>query len=342
MLFLSGILLSATFSALVSRVTAIPALDVPSKREGSCSQIRLFKEWRDMEKADQLGYIAAVQCLMKLPPHDKSRPDPKSRYQEFQATHVYLTERVHSVGHFLPWHRHLGTLYANALRDECGYKGPIAFWDWSRDADQTDVPLSKSPIFDPVYGFGGDGVSGTYTLPKGATGNNSMPFGFKGCVQDGPFKDARSNLGPGKLVTEHCIVRGITEFWRNTVTSRVVDVVLQSKTYEDLRIIVDAFVNGPIHGGGHGIVGGEMLNVYSAGADPLFYLHHANLDRVWWKWQEADRNRRLYDISGPTEQNGNIQVKLDFMLDFPALGPNVTVFEVMDAGAYPGCFTYDY
>lgn len=50
-----------------------------------------------MEKQDQLGYISAVQCLMNLPPKDPSRPDPKSRFDEFQATHIYLTDRVHSV-----------------------------------------------------------------------------------------------------------------------------------------------------------------------------------------------------------------------------------------------------
>ncbi|KAJ3516676.1 hypothetical protein NMY22_g14151 [Coprinellus aureogranulatus] len=337
-----SILCSALLVTLIHSAWAIPSSLSPPKRDGTCAQIRLFKEWRDMEKAHQLGYIAAVQCLMRLPPQDTSRPDPKSRYQEFQATHVYLTERVHSVGHFLPWHRHLGTLYANALRDECGYQGPIAFWDWTRDADNINTPLANSPIFDPVYGFGGDGVPGTYTLPPGATGVNGLPAETKGCIQDGPFKDARSNLGPGKLVTEHCIVRGITERWRHSVATAAVDIVLQSRNYEELRLQMDSFVNGPIHGGGHGIVGGEMLNVYSAGADPLFYLHHANLDRVWWKWQEEDRDSRLYDISGPTVQNGTDQIQLSFELDFPALGPNVTVLEVMDASAFPGCFTYDY
>ncbi|TEB20570.1 Di-copper centre-containing protein [Coprinellus micaceus] len=336
MLLSSSIPFFVALSGFLSTASAVPTA-------GTCTEMRLFKEWRDMEKQDQLGYISAVQCLMNLPPKDPSRPDPKSRFDEFQATHIYLTDRVHSVGHFLPWHRHLGTLYGNALRDECGYKGPIAdsFWDWTRDADRTDVPLKDSPIFDPVYGFGGDGVPGTYTPPRDPLGGN-MGFGPQGCIADGPFKDRLSNLGPGRLATKHCIVRGIQDFWRNTVLSSIVKKVLESKTYEDFRIIVDSFVTGPIHGGGHGIVGGEMLNIYSAGADPLFYLHHANLDRVWWKWQEADKSNRLYAMSGPTEQQGNVQVTLDFVMDFPALGPNVTVRDVMDSRAYPGCFVYDY
>jgi len=29
-------------------------------------------------------------------------------------------------------------------------------------------------------------------------------------------------------------------------------------------------------------VGGEMSNFYSSLADPHFYLHHANLDPIWW------------------------------------------------------------
>lgn len=51
------------------------------------------------------------------------------------------------------------------LREKCGYKGAHPYWDEVRDSGN----FSKSIIFDPETGFGGDGV------------------GRHWCVQDGPF-----------------------------------------------------------------------------------------------------------------------------------------------------------
>jgi len=42
-------------------------------------------------------------------------------------------------------------------------------------------------------------------------------------------------------------------------------------------------ING-IHGGVHIWVGGTMSDVRVSPADPVFWLHHANLDRLWWSW----------------------------------------------------------
>src|SRR5690606_40862261 len=36
--------------------------------------------------------------------------------------------------------------------------------------------------------------------------------------------------------------------------------------------------------------------------DPLFYLHHAFIDRIWWQWQSANLSTRLTDIAGYTRQ----------------------------------------
>ncbi|KAG2006355.1 tyrosinase central domain-containing protein [Coprinopsis cinerea AmutBmut pab1-1] len=331
----AGAFTSLTLVYLVAAVTAGP-VKVPTTR-APCSKIDIFKEWRDLTINEKADYIRSVKCLMATPSKE-DREAVTSRFEEFQATHILLTERVHPVGHFLPWHRHLGTLYFHALRDECGYKGPYAFWDWSRDADSS-LPLTDSPIFDPITGFGGDGVPGTYQLPPDPKGESFTNIGiYRGCIGDGPFKDALVHRGPGKLITTHCIVRGIDESWRRAVVSSNINRIINNSTTFDRFMLL---INSP-HGAGHGIVGGEMLNIYSAGADPLFYLHHANLDRVWWKWQNADPTTRLYEISGPTTPGGRDEITLDFAMDFPALGPNITVGEVMDSTTSPSCFTYAY
>jgi len=44
-----------------------------------------------------------------------------------------------------------------------------------------------------------------------------------------------------------------------------------------------ARING-IHGGVHIWVGGTMSDASVSPADPVFWLHHSNLDRLWWKW----------------------------------------------------------
>src|SRR5262245_4320928 len=45
-------------------------------------------------------------------------------------------------------------------------------------------------------------------------------------------------------------------------------------------------ING-IHGSVHGWVGGTMSSPVTSPADPVFWLHHANLDRLWWQWYKS-------------------------------------------------------
>lgn len=42
-----------------------------------------------------------------------------------------------------------------------------------------------------------------------------------------------------------------------------------------------------VHGGVHVWVGGSMSQVPTAPADPIFWMHHANIDRLWWQWQQT-------------------------------------------------------
>jgi tyrosinase len=42
-----------------------------------------------------------------------------------------------------------------------------------------------------------------------------------------------------------------------------------------------------VHNGVHVWVGGSMGAVPTAPADPIFWMHHANIDRLWWQWQTS-------------------------------------------------------
>ena len=80
----------------------------------------------------------------------------------------------------------------------------------------------------------------------------------------------------------------------------------------------------------------------------MFYLHHANLDRVYWQWQSKNLPARLSDISGPVELMGPItgpNVTLSFPINLGPLAPGVTIRDLMDVqGATAGtgvlCYTY--
>jgi tyrosinase len=42
-----------------------------------------------------------------------------------------------------------------------------------------------------------------------------------------------------------------------------------------------------VHGSVHMWVGGSMSMIPTAPADPIFWMHHANIDRLWWQWQKS-------------------------------------------------------
>lgn len=105
-----------------------------------------------------------------------------------------------------------------------------------------------------------------------------------------------------------------------------------------------------------------MLDVVSSPGDPLFYLHHTNLDRLWWQWQSVNLTARLNDISGsPVASDEFItQMGLGYpgpeLLDYDGddgnvttmnhnlwtsgLLPNITIADVMELHSDFNCAEY--
>ncbi|KAF9553250.1 Di-copper centre-containing protein [Agrocybe pediades] len=140
------------------------------------------------------------------------------------------------------------------------------------------------------------------------------------------------HLGPGKAIQEHCLMRGIDDEFTESLSRETVERVLAQPMFEKFPVELEGGEDRPSeYGSGHLVIGGDLGNLYSSPADPLFFLHHANLDRLWWKWQSMDLRRRLTDISisGKTlpfaTPKHKTNVALDFMLKYDRLAASIPI-----------------
>ncbi|KAF9638700.1 Tyrosinase [Lasiodiplodia theobromae] len=329
----------------------------------ACERPIVRKEWRTLRNDEKLEYLAAVQCFLTKPPitPKAAAPGVGSRFEDLVATHI-------NQGHFLAWHRWFTAIYERGLRNECGYTGAQPYWDWTLDvASETD--FLASPVFDPILGFGGNGL----LIPLNTSDPLSVPGRTGGgCIQDGPFANLTVNLGPLSDLSGNprCLARDFSPYFAGRYLGmNQTQVTLSQPDFGWFDRVVEggpSFDASGVHGGGHYGVGGtygQMGDLYASPSDvsflrdarvdkrlrtmlPIFYMHHCNLDRVWWSWQAMDLEARLTDISGPiylmdydNAQGGN--VTLDFPLSVGVNAENVTVGDVMDIRGGVLCYEYD-
>ncbi|KAJ7217120.1 tyrosinase [Mycena pura] len=315
-----------------------------------CIRLTIRREWRVLSNEQKLHYISAVQCLHRLPGISHMQ-GAKTRFDDFVALHVVSTDAVHNVGHFLPWHRRFLNVYETALREECAFTGALPYWNWSQDI-ASGRPLAESPIFDPVYGFGGNGadiLDYAGSLGKlNLTADNGWvpPSGGGGCVTDGPFSEFMLNVGPGQFnTTERCMTRAINDHMQRFLTPAMVADLAPLATFEKFRIELEGLPVTEtlrVHDAGHNAVDGDMGDRYSSPGDPLFYLHHAFLDKLWWDWVGINVSSRQEDISGrSTVDPPYVSVTLDFELDMMMLAPPVTIKDIVDTRSGWLCYIYE-
>jgi tyrosinase len=294
------------------------------------------------------SYIDAVLCLTTLPAKS-GIAGAINRFDDFQAVHNSQTPYIHWVGHFTLWHRYFVATYEKALKEECGYTGGQPYWDWSQDAEPqnpTSTRIFDSEIWQPDTGFGGNGV----WVERNASNN---PFGIVGgtgggCVKNGPFTADKFTVN---FPTPGCLKRDFVPTLINVWADRkLVQQVLDQPNYRAFARKVEGeptFAVPNIHGSGHFGVGGALGTAGSAEnspGEPVFYLHHGNIDHIFWTWQQKDLKNRLHDVDGnivPQEWNGaGGNVTLDFQVGLGKLAPNVPLKDLLDAQGKLLCYTY--
>jgi len=157
---------------------------------------------------------------------------------------------IHGYPGFATWHR----AYLLALEEALHCLNPavmVPFWNWS-SGPTTGLPAACS--------------SPTYVNRDGDTVPNPL---YAGPLPAG---------GPGTM----------TERRPDIDTTTFGDLATTAQTAlgnGDFNSFQPALNN--VHGSIHGRVGGDMGSVPYAGFDPIFWLHHCNVDRLWAQWQAS-------------------------------------------------------
>ncbi|RDI87962.1 hypothetical protein Vi05172_g1759 [Venturia inaequalis] len=272
---------------------------------------------------------------------------------------------IHHTGVFLSWHRYALSLWEDALRDECGWRGGLAYWDWHRDTPEAGADWLQSPLFDTVSGYGGNGQRVNASAPAGgiAVGGTGG-----GCVLDGPFQNRTLSIGPmGQMLLNNtrCLTRNFNvKVAYMSASSKSMRKILGAKSMAESRQLAESSVEsrramseggnidsfGSMHSIGHVGIGGEassltlMSDLFNSINDPLFFPHHAGLDRVWALWQEQDP-KRIMDAGEATGLSDTSPMTLDSWFWVGFAGKDRQTVEVMDALNRDGrgvvCYKYE-
>ncbi|MCJ1439468.1 hypothetical protein MMC27_008862 [Xylographa pallens] len=334
--------INAALSSQASKTDCEPPLEAtpgsPDREKLMINQGRnpaLRQEWRMLPFEARRSYIAAVRCLSNSP----SRMGLNTtRYDDFVYSHLQMFNTTHNVPVSLPWHRYYIQQYENALRNECGYKGYLAYWDWTLDAADPE----SSPIWSDELGFSGNGSSSEQ------------------CVERGPL----AHMAP-QYPTPHCLRRNFARegmHGRNYTAPIVEGLIAGARTYHEFRSGLELGPHRWIHRG----IGGEMPTPWSTNGscplppyfrmvtltdrlsfkDPIFFVHHAQIDRLWWKWQHREPAARLrdYDSAAREPQEGLLKdtttVSLEDPLRLYGLGMERKVGDVMSTETSLLCYKY--
>jgi tyrosinase len=177
-------------------------------------------------------------------------------YAHFASMHGYslgLCKHHHPL--FLPWHRAYLYMFELALRD-IDSSVSLPWWDWSSDvSQQIGIPQA---------------YQGITTLARAAV--NLDPRTRKRVEQQAPWALDLNEPVP-QTVRNPEPPLGLP-------TSGDIEKVLTAPSFSDFTLRLE-----DIHDGVHGWFKGSMALVPFAAYDPIFWAHHAMIDRLWYRWQ---------------------------------------------------------
>ncbi|MEV7418850.1 tyrosinase family protein [Streptomyces sp. NPDC089919] len=242
-------------------------------------------------------------------------------YDTFVSTHNSFimsdTDSGDRVGHrspsFLPWHRRFLLEFEQALQ-AVDSSVALPYWDWSTDRD------ARASLWAPDF-LGGNGRS------------------RDGQVMDGPFAYAGGKWNINVRVDGRSYLRrelgaGVAQL----PTRAEVESVLAMETYDmapwnsssnGFRNHLEGWRGVNLHNRVHVWVGG-LMSTGASPNDPVFWMHHAFIDKLWATWQKRHPNSPYLPAAGTV----NVVDLRDTMRPWN----NVTPADMLDHTAH---YTFD-
>ncbi|KAF8509315.1 Di-copper centre-containing protein, partial [Hysterangium stoloniferum] len=266
-----------------------------------CVTPRVRKEWRALSDDEKEAWINAVKCLTEHPTSKVTSSGAVLRnlsatwYDDFAYAHTELNNQIHQTGFFLPWHRYFLWSFEQTLRTSCNFTKVIPYWNWSLDASN----FPASPFFSPnkTHGLGRFGspahddivITGAFAHLQLAY---PAPHELRRVYTPHPFLK-----GWGAITIPEPELAANVTFTADEVAKLV---NRWRGDFEGFHAHLEGMQGA--HMSVHLIMGGDLagrcprsVSVETCIADanwspnePLFWLHHAMVDKIWSDWQHAD------------------------------------------------------
>ena len=308
----------------------VPFKTTNKKIDFSKEPKRIRKAFYDLTNDELVNLIRAVGYMRnEFPLHHPLQWD------NFATVHaMHCTEAgeeypaVHWSWNFLPWHRgYLFTLeriLGNILTTHFGVDGDsfgLPYWDWT---NQKTMPNTKGRIVagEPSPFFGYDIHKEDMINSDGLGFDNSALYdGNRGPVIEAPDMNPELELtADSKQHIEECLQYMSKEYVSLMLAAPSGQFLGQPAT--DRKTGQGLLEQGP-HNDGHDWVGSRigknrtMGTLRSAARDPMFYMHHGCIDRIWSLYTnpqpdpKGDWGKQTYtffDVDGSTFKMSNQEI----------------------------------
>jgi tyrosinase len=215
-------------------------------------------------------YARAVEVMQSKPATD---PTSWSYQAAIHGTTVLPSQTLwnqcqHGSWYFLPWHRMFLHYFERIVREHIVASGgdpewALPYWNYGGGTDHNELPLAfRNPTRH-------DGSPNPLYVAARNPGINS-------------------GLGLSPAITSPAAALACTTF---TGTSEFGSGIASPAQFNSQTGQLEQTPHNVVHSA----IGGLMGDILMAAQDPIFWLHHANIDRIWWLWEH--RHREPSDVS---------------------------------------------